>query len=54
MPEPIAIVAERGDVAVFRLGAPGPDGADVVAVHGITSSSRAWLAVARALDAART
>jgi pimeloyl-ACP methyl ester carboxylesterase len=54
MPEPIAIVAERGDVAVFRLGAPGPDGADVVAVHGITSSSRAWLAVARALDGRAT
>jgi pimeloyl-ACP methyl ester carboxylesterase len=31
---------------VFRLG----DGPEVVAVHGITSSSRAWLAVARALD----
>jgi pimeloyl-ACP methyl ester carboxylesterase len=36
-----------GDLAVFRLGADGPP---VVAVHGITSSSRAWLAVARALD----
>src|ERR1700685_964319 len=54
MPEPVAIVTEAGEVAVFRLGAPAPDGADVVAVHGITSSSRAWLAVARALDGRAT
>lgn len=40
------IAVAGGDLAVFRLGAGPP----VVAVHGITSTSRAWLAVARALD----
>jgi pimeloyl-ACP methyl ester carboxylesterase len=36
-----------GTLAVFRLG----DGAEpVLAVHGITGSSHAWLAVARALE----
>jgi pimeloyl-ACP methyl ester carboxylesterase len=39
-----------GTLATFRLG-HGPDGADpVVAVHGITGNSRAWLAVARELE----
>ena len=39
-----------GTLAAFRLG-HGPDGADpAVAVHGITGNSRAWLAVARALE----
>lgn len=39
-----------GTLATFRLGA-APDGADpVVAIHGITANSRAWLAVARALE----
>jgi lipase len=36
-----------GELNVARLGAGAPV---VIAVHGITSSSRAWLAVARALD----
>lgn len=36
-----------GSLAVSRL--TGGDRPEVVAVHGITSSSRAWLAVARAL-----
>ncbi|HTX45957.1 MAG TPA: alpha/beta fold hydrolase [Solirubrobacteraceae bacterium] len=54
MPESVAIVSEGGDLAVFRLGRSAPDGADVLAVHGITSSSRAWLAVARALDGRAT
>jgi lipase len=38
-----------GALCVARLGAG--EGAPAVAVHGITSSSRAWLAVARALRA---
>jgi pimeloyl-ACP methyl ester carboxylesterase len=45
------VPVDGGDLAVFRLGdGPGLVGPAVVAVHGITSSSRAWLAVARALD----
>jgi lipase len=44
--EPRRIAVAGGMLSVPRLGAHG---ADVVAVHGITSSSRAWLAVARAL-----
>jgi pimeloyl-ACP methyl ester carboxylesterase len=40
-----------GTLAVFRLG----DGAEpVLAVHGITASSHAWLAVARALEGRAT
>jgi pimeloyl-ACP methyl ester carboxylesterase len=42
------IPVNGGSLAVFRLGGEGIP--QVVAVHGITSSSRAWLAVARALD----
>jgi pimeloyl-ACP methyl ester carboxylesterase len=38
-----------GKLAAFRLGDPGIKRPTVLAVHGITSSSRAWLAVARAL-----
>jgi len=40
------VAVAGGRLAFARLGTGGPD---VVAVHGITSSSRAWLAVARAL-----
>jgi pimeloyl-ACP methyl ester carboxylesterase len=40
-----------GSLNVARLGAGAPV---VIAVHGITSSSRAWLAVARALDGRAT
>jgi pimeloyl-ACP methyl ester carboxylesterase len=43
--EALQVPVSGGDLAVFRLGVGPP----VVAVHGITSSSRAWLAVARAL-----
>ncbi len=38
-----------GALATFRLGDAAPDRPVVVAVHGITANSRAWLAVARAL-----
>jgi pimeloyl-ACP methyl ester carboxylesterase len=42
------VPVDGGTLGVFRLGGDG--GPDVVAVHGITSTSRAWLAVARELD----
>ena len=38
-----------GRLATFRLGAQQPDAPLVLAIHGITSSSRNWVAVARAL-----
>ena len=39
-----------GRLAAFRIGAERPTAPIVVAIHGITANSRAWLAVARALD----
>jgi pimeloyl-ACP methyl ester carboxylesterase len=39
-----------GRLAAFRLGVEQPGAPVVVAVHGITANSRAWLPVARALD----
>ena len=38
-----------GRLATFRLGAQRADAPLVLAIHGITSTSRTWLAVARAL-----
>ena len=54
MPEPLAIEAltmdaAGGPLAAFRLGSPAAEAPLVLAVHGITGTSRAWLAVARAL-----
>jgi len=54
MPEPIAtealsIEVGGGRLAAFRFGSPAVGAPPVVAVHGITGSSRAWLPVARAL-----
>jgi lipase len=47
--EGIEVTVADGKLAAWRLG-DAPDGApEVVAIHGITSTSRAWLAVARAL-----
>ena len=47
--ERIDVPVAGGTLATFRLG-DGPDGIEpVLAVHGITANSRAWLAVARAL-----
>src|SRR5947209_8593452 len=40
-----------GRLGAFRLGAERPDAPLVIAVHGITANSRAWLPVARALGA---
>ncbi len=55
MPEPVAIVpmmiaSAGGNLAAFRLGATAPSASPVIAVHGITGNSRAWLPFARALD----
>ncbi len=46
------VVVEGGSLAVFRFGDPDPAGAPakVLAVHGITANSRAWLAVGRRLE----
>jgi pimeloyl-ACP methyl ester carboxylesterase len=45
--ERIDVPVDGGALAVYRLG---PDGAPpVVAVHGITSTSRSWLATSQAL-----
>jgi lipase len=47
--EGFEVPVEDGKLAAWRLG-DAPDGAPtVVAIHGITSTSRAWLAIARAL-----
>jgi pimeloyl-ACP methyl ester carboxylesterase len=55
MLEPVAIEhlgidADGGRLAAFRLGSPVAGAPVVVAVHGITATSRAWLPVARALS----
>ncbi|MGO9749973.1 MAG: alpha/beta fold hydrolase [Solirubrobacteraceae bacterium] len=44
------VPVDGGNLSVFRLGGAAAAAPTVVAVHGITSSSRAWLAVARALN----
>lgn len=47
--EGIEVPVADGTLAAWRLG-DAPDGAPVVlAIHGITATSRAWLAIARAL-----
>jgi pimeloyl-ACP methyl ester carboxylesterase len=40
---------EGGRLAVYRFGAAPADAPLVLAIHGITSTSRSWLATARAL-----
>jgi pimeloyl-ACP methyl ester carboxylesterase len=45
--ERLDVDVEGGSLATFRLSGGGPP---VLAVHGITSNSHAWLTVARALD----
>jgi len=45
----IDVPVAGGTLAVYRLGAAAPDAPQVLAIHGITSSSRTWLATARAL-----
>ena len=48
----VDVAVQGGSLAVFRLGDPNPvrAPAKVLAVHGITANSRAWLAVARRLE----
>jgi pimeloyl-ACP methyl ester carboxylesterase len=49
MSDLIPIDVSGGELAAFRLGAQRPDAPQVLAIHGITSTSRTWLAPARAL-----
>jgi pimeloyl-ACP methyl ester carboxylesterase len=44
------VAVPGGTLATYRLGAPRPDAPLVLAIHGITSTSRSWLATARCLD----
>jgi pimeloyl-ACP methyl ester carboxylesterase len=45
----IDIPVAGGELAVYRLGSQRPDAPAVLAVHGITSTSFAWLSCAAAL-----
>jgi pimeloyl-ACP methyl ester carboxylesterase len=46
----LQVAVDGGRLAAYRLGAAGDRGAPLVlAIHGITSTSRTWLATARAL-----
>lgn len=47
-PTRIDVPVAGGKLATFRLGAD-PGAPPVIAIHGITSTSRTWLAIARAL-----
>jgi pimeloyl-ACP methyl ester carboxylesterase len=47
--ERVDVVVAGGRLATFRLGAD-PGAPPVIAIHGITSTSRTWLAIARALE----
>ena len=50
----LSVPVDGGQLAAFRLG-PGADGnPPLIAVHGITASSRSWLPVARALTGRAT
>ena len=47
--EGIEVPVADGTLAAWRLGDAPQDAPAVVAIHGITSTSRAWLAIAQAL-----
>jgi lipase len=47
--ERVDVEVAGGRLATFQLGAD-PDAPPVIAIHGITSTSRTWLAVARELQ----
>ena len=50
MTDRLDVAVDGGQLATYRLGAPAVTGAPLVlAIHGITSTSRTWLAPARAL-----
>ncbi len=44
------VAVDGGALATYRVGAARADAPLVLAIHGITSTSRAWLAAARALN----
>jgi pimeloyl-ACP methyl ester carboxylesterase len=48
-PQRLNIPVPGGELAAFRLGDPAAP--PIIAAHGITSNSRAWVVVARALGA---
>jgi pimeloyl-ACP methyl ester carboxylesterase len=48
--ERLDVAVAGGALATFRLSKGEPGAAPVLAIHGITGTSRAWLPVARALD----
>lgn len=45
----IDVPVRGGTLATFRLGSQRPEAPVALAIHGITSSSRSWLATGRAL-----
>jgi pimeloyl-ACP methyl ester carboxylesterase len=49
-----AVDVNGGKLAVFGIGAASQAAPVVIAVHGITANSRAWLPTARALDGRAT
>jgi pimeloyl-ACP methyl ester carboxylesterase len=49
MTERVDVEVDGGRLAAYRLGAARGDAPLVLAIHGITSTSRTWLATARAL-----
>lgn len=49
MTDRIEVPVAGGSLAAFRLGARRDDAPLALAIHGITSTSRTWLATARAL-----
>jgi pimeloyl-ACP methyl ester carboxylesterase len=49
MTEPIEVPVAGGSLAVSTFGAGGADVPVALAIHGITSTSRSWLATAQAL-----
>jgi pimeloyl-ACP methyl ester carboxylesterase len=51
MTDRLDVPVAGGALATFRLGTASGDAPLVLAIHGITSTSRAWLATARALGA---
>ncbi len=46
----VDVPVQGGTLATFRLGSRRPDAPVALAIHGITSSSRSWLAIGQALD----
>ena len=49
MSDRLDVAVPGGLLATYRLGASRPDAPLALAIHGITSTSRKWLATARAL-----